>query len=256
MIQTASIDQARADRHLYTLPNKTEVWINTFIGTNLVSRRARGLTAEPDAAALYPMAYLVDQAPNSTIKAHYHRADQFQVFISGSGAFEGKPVSAITAHFASAYSPYGPIVSGPEGVSYFTFRKVWDSGARWMPDHRDELRAAARPHRGAVGPSQSPLSAADLAALPEISSVALVGPEPDGLAIWVYRIPPRAALTGPAPSDGEGQFWLMAGGNGIVGATALDSLSCLFLSPDEPACRVTAGDGGAELVVAQFPHGA
>ena len=56
-------------------------------------------------------------------------------------------------HFAGAWSPYGPLAAGGDGLQYFTLRNGWDPGARYMefPDNRAALRALPRRHREAVG---------------------------------------------------------------------------------------------------------
>src|SRR4051794_7212480 len=114
----ASHDQARATRVHFKFEDKTDVWVNSYIGTNLARRHLAGQTDEhwkPDDPSVYPMAYLVEQTPNSVTRAHFHRADQFQLFVAGGGQIEGKPVQPVTLHFAAAYSAYGPILAGPEG---------------------------------------------------------------------------------------------------------------------------------------------
>ena len=257
MRMSASYDQARASRRFFTNANKSDVWVNTYIGTNLAQRHAAGHTDpswEPDDPATYPMAFLVEQVANATTPPHFHRADQFQVFVAGRGEFGGEPVGPVTVHFAAAYSPYGPIVAGPEGINYFTLRNSWDSGPRWMPENRGELRQSGRRYRGAVAPSWAAASAADLTWLTETARATLSEPEADGLGAWAFRLPPATKLEGPDPADGAGQYWLALSGSCVAEGTRLAPLSCLFLSKDEPPLSIETESEGVELIAMQYPR--
>lgn len=255
---SASYDQARAGRVCYKIENKSDVWINTYIGTNIAKMHAAGHTGPwaPEDPARYPMAFLVEQSANATTQAHYHQADQFQLFAAGGGWFGGKPVQPLTLHFAAAYSPYGPIIAGPEGISYFTLRSSWDPGPRWMPENRLALREAKRQHRDLVSTPWMALSTSELASLPETSRVTLIEPAEDGLAAWAFRIPPHTSFTGPDPTLARGQYWLALTGSCVADGAPMHTLSCLFLSQDEAPLAVDTGSEGVELIAMQYPrHG-
>lgn len=252
-----SYDDARTSRDDYKLADKADVSVRTYIGTNLAQRRAAGLTDEtwePEGATTYPMAFLVEQRARAITRPHFHRADQFQVFVGGGGIFDGKPVEPVTIHFAAAYSTYGPIVAGEEGIHYFTLRNGWDAGPQWMPESRGELKAAGRKHRGRVTPPWTPASIAELQSLTEVAHTALLAPETDGLAAWVFRVPPGATFTGPAPEAGAGQYWLAVGGACVADTGRLGRLSCGFVSPSEPALEIAAQHEGIELIAMQYPR--
>lgn len=252
-----SHQQARATRLHFQFQDKTDVWVNTYIGTNVAGRHAAGLTDEtwePDSPGLYPMAFLVEQTPNSTTAAHFHRSDQFQLFVGGDGEIEGKTVHPVTLHFAAAYSAYGPIVAGPDGVNYFTLRNGWDPGARWMPDNRSELRQAGRQHRTLVVEPWANASATSLAALSKVETATLISPESDGLAAWSIRVPPGSRYQGADPATGAGQYWLILDGGCVAGEARLARYSCLFLSPDESPLSIQSEREGVALIVMQYPH--
>ncbi len=218
-------------------------WHTTFIGAN----RYRPDAAPPPAPdAIYPVAFLVEQDAGAIVGAHFHQADQFQVMLRGGGRLGTHDAGPIAVHFAGAFSAYGPIRAGAEGLHYFTLRNGWDPGARYMPGARADLPRSRRHRMALAGP------------LPERSGEAIgretvLGPEPDGLATWRWRLSEGAQLDGPDPADGRGQFWLVLAGALWRGET-LGPRSCVFVGPEEPGLIGTAGAGGLDVLAMQFPR--
>lgn len=66
--------------------------------------------------------HLVECAPGQIIEAHSHDVDQFQIVISGSASYAGIPTTPGTVHFAEKNTPYGPIVAGPDGLTFMVIR--------------------------------------------------------------------------------------------------------------------------------------
>ena len=168
-VVASSIDAAGTRRR--SSSDGTEFWHTTFIGTNRIIRReypehplAQG--ALPDLATLYPVGFLVEQDPNTTVRAHFHEADQFQVIVGGAGRMASHAVEGIAIHYTNAHSPYGPIVAGARGIQYFTLRNSYDRAARYMPESRADLREAARSFREATVAPQPVFDPAALAGTP------------------------------------------------------------------------------------------
>jgi hypothetical protein len=257
MVLTASSDDARRTRR-HSSSNGTGFWHTTFIGTNWVVRGGACGDAEaggdlPDPKALYPMAFLVEQDPDSETGAHFHTADQFQVVVGGSGRLGSHPLASVAVHYTNAYSPYGPIRAGSEGLHYFTLRNGWDPGARYMAQARAELRAVKRQHREAIADPEPSLPAAALAVSSAVSCAPVLAAEADGLGAWRYRVPPGETIQGPDPRTGGGQFWVVLTGALGHGGAALPPLSCLFVSPDEAPFTAIGGTEGLEVLALQFP---
>lgn len=216
--------------------------------------QVRPVPVNAGSVALFPIAYLVCQAPHSTIGAHFHRVNQFQVFVGGSGGFGGVPAAAPMVHYANAWSAYGPIRAGAEGIDYFTLRPAWDKGAAWMPESAAQLRAVPdRKVRNVIYPKVEAWSApADGA-----PRVTCLGSDADGLGVWVIDAAAGQAMPGLPPAAGGGQYWLvLEGGLQPAGAGAdasLGPLDLVFLSTDEEpfAARAT---GPTQVVVTQFPR--
>src|SRR5689334_14715201 len=161
MILTASPEQAVATRRRGE-SNGSTFWHTTFLGSNLFTRTA---DAPPPATdAVYPMAFLVEQDPGAVTQSHFHQADQFQVIVGGSGDLGTHTIRDVAVHYAGAFTAYGPIRAGADGVTYFTLRNGWDPGARYMPGARAELRQRrGAPHREVTADPLPPASAAELA---------------------------------------------------------------------------------------------
>ncbi len=246
-------DSARA---LQTNRRKTgNGWNTRFIGENRNTLQPG--EAVPDADTLYPMAFLVEKDAGAVVKPHFHRADQFQVIVQGAGRLGLHDVGSIAVHYTDPYSAYGPIVAAEEGVSWFTLRNSWDPGAQYMPGERAQLRAgrARWQHREAVGAPLPALTPAELAGVTEAGCMNVLEDAPDGLGSWRYRLPKLGTVTGPDPSAGGGQFWLVLAGSAVVpGSELLPVQSCIFVGPEDQALAVTAGDAGAELLCMQFPR--
>jgi hypothetical protein len=250
MILTANSDIVRQTRR------KTgNGWHTTFIGENRNTLKEG--QAAPKAGVLYPMAFLVEKEPHAVVRPHFHQADQYQVVVQGGGRLGTHDVGTVAVHYTNAWSAYGPIVAAEEGITWFTLRNTWDSGARYMPGAREQLRAARLqnfPHREATAGAMPAVSPAELARTGAISQVTVLDQAADGMASWRYRLPASAELSGPTPSDGGGQFWIVLAGSASAGSEAdLPPNSCVFVAPDDDPLQLVAGSGGAELLCVQFP---
>jgi hypothetical protein len=226
-----------------------DFWITAYMGAN---RYDPGGAPLPEAGALYPMAFLVEQDPGCVAPAHFHQADQFQVVLAGEGRLGTHDVAPVTVHFTGAWSPYGPLVAGDTGLHYFTLRNGWDPGARYMTEDRALLRnVPGRRHREAVA---APLAVSAGLADAVPSCAACLADSDDGLAALRYVLPAGARATGPDPALGKGQYWVVLGGSLLHEGVELGSRGCVFVSPDEQALTAVAGTCGLEVLALQFPR--
>jgi hypothetical protein len=229
-------------------------WLTTFIGKNRNTLKEN--EAAPPDQGLYPMAFLVEKEAGAIVTPHFHQADQYQVVVQGSGRLGLHDIASVAVHYTDAYSAYGPIVAAQEGVAWFTLRNAWDPGARYMPQHRRQLREARAKfqHREATCGPLPPLNDAELRDLREASGAAVIAETPDGLGTWRYTVPPNGSIAGPHPATGGGQFWLVSSGAAsIAGGAPLPTQSCIFVAPGDDPAQLAAGPGGADLICVQFP---
>jgi hypothetical protein len=206
--------------------NGTEFWFTSYIGPN----RYRPAASPPAPGTPMAVAFLVEQDPGTTVAAHFHQADQFQLIVGGGGTLGRHAVAPGTVHFVGAYSAYGPIVAGDRGLSYFTLRNGWDPGARYMPGARGEL-PRQRLHREAAG--------------------AAIDAAPDGLMATPLTLAPGTALTDPLA--GGDRFWVVLEGAIQVADDMLGPRSCMFTAASEAAPQASAGETGARVMMMRFP---
>lgn len=198
-----------------------------------------------------PQGFLVHQPSDAVTLPHFHETNQFQVVVGGSGRFGKRDAFPLSVQYANAHTPYGPIVSGPDGITYFTLRARWDPGAKYMPASRDRLVKGNQRSRLVGGIDVSREEA--LAARTDAFTDTLIEPEADHLAAWLLRLPPNAGFKAPDPYPGGGQYIIVAEGTLIFNGQDYPKLSCLFITADEPALAAQAGAGGLELLVMRFP---
>jgi hypothetical protein len=198
-----------------------------------------------------PQAFLVEQEANATILTHYHQQNQFQVVVGGDGTLGRHAVAPLLVHYAGAFTGYGPIVSGAQGLQYLTFRANNDPGAQFLPEARERLVRGPKAHF-----SSEPISTLDSAArrtLPQVQCEDILPLADDGLAVLLYRLPPGAAEKALAPSTGHGQYLVVVAGSMRVDGRVLESPENVFLSQEESAFTMNAGPEGLEVLLLQFP---
>ena len=202
-------------------------------------RRRDYLVSPPGAGE--PQAFLVEMPePGAVIPPHFHVEDEFQVIVAGGGRLGKHALDGVLVHFAEAYTPYGPIRVGPDGLAFFTLRAKADPGALYMPESRARLARKARRNVAASVPAEGP-------------GATLWPVHDDGLGAWVVRAGPGEAVTSP-PGDG-GRYYLVVAGAAAEGETALPLWSCAWRAPGAPHPALVAGPDGARVVVVQFPEG-
>ena len=204
-----------------------------------------------------PHAFLIEVPAHSESPAHFHRVPQYQVFVQGGGQLgRNHDLDPVTFHYTDEFTGYGPILAARDGLSYFTLRNFFDPGAEYVnqPGVREKLRPSGRRYL-VVGADKVRLSSNDaLAARCDIVSDSVIEPHGDGVATYLLRAGPGLAFTGPDPSTGGGQYWLILRGSAVYDGVDYIQHSLGWISCTEKAPAMTAGSGGAEIAVLQFPR--
>ncbi|MCC2676818.1 MAG: hypothetical protein K0R58_3765 [Ramlibacter sp.] len=195
---------------------------------------------------LSPTVFLVEQPPHATLYSHFHGENQFQVVVQGSGTIGPHPLQPLTVHYAGAYTGYGPIVAGDEGLFYFTLRPVFEAGSKKTVE--EMVRG---PKRHMTSAPHDELDAAALKAIAATEAHELIALQGDGLAATVLRLPPDASARGLDPAKGGGQFFLVLGGSLQFQDHSLKRWETVFLSADEQPLEIRAGGDGLELLCLQ-----
>jgi hypothetical protein len=240
MLLVGTREFARAKRKPGQLHNGMQYWRNDFFAT-------------PDAGECTPQCYLIEQFPGALNPTHFHVTNQFQLFTRGQGTIgrSPKPLQAYTVHYAGAYTGYGPIVAGPDGVDYITMRAFRDPGAKFVPQQRELLRAG--PKRHWASEALQPADPAALAALGAAECVTVHGPDADGLAVQQIRIPARSAATVSLAPAAVAMFIIVIQGKVEREGRTLGHLENLFVSASHAPCRIESGDAPAEVLALHMP---
>lgn len=196
---------------------------------------------------LSPTMFLVEQPPNTVLDTHYHGENQFQLFVKGGGSLGRDAIGPVTVHYAGAFTGYGPLKSGEDGIFYFTIRSVFETGR--MIGAAQMVRG---PKRHFATKPLPPMQADELKSLTATESIDLIEMQPDGIAARALRIPAGAATPGLDPATGGGQFYIVVGGEMLHGDQKLGRWESVFYSSDEATPELRAGPDGLEVICLQL----
>jgi rubredoxin len=196
-----------------------------------------------------PMGFLVEGNHERVIRPHYHENDQFQVIVSGGGVLGKNKLSIHAVHFSRAYTPYGPINFGAEGLGFLTLRARRDPGAQYLSDKRDQL--VAIPGRNPWQATEAP----DFTRTGDVTVRPFAQIKDDrGLAAYVLSLAPHATVTAPDPSHSGGQHIIVTKGGLAYQGREYKALSIAFVKPHEGAWQFVAGPEGLEALVLNYPR--
>src|SRR3954467_1155964 len=139
MIYTRSGADALAQRDVVVSPGTgNQHWGTVFFGPRSSNKEAPG-----------PQATMSDLNANETIVPHFHGVSMFQLFVAGSGTIgsRGQVLEPLTVQFKDHHTAYGPIVSGPQGLSFVALRMyTGNSEPTYLsnPGAREKLQPSRR----------------------------------------------------------------------------------------------------------------
>ena len=196
-----------------------------------------------------PQSYLIQQLPNITNPLHFHTQNQFQVFIEGSGHFGRHSIRPYVVHYAGAYTGYGPIVAGPEGVQYLTLRASRDLGAQFLPVKMESLKKGPKHHY-----TSPPIPANALRELGALNQVDLTWIHQENtLGIGVLKMPTDSDYFLGMPSQIAGIFIIVMQGAIAIETTILQKNENLYIHPDHPGVKISTHGLPAQMLVLQMP---
>ena len=193
-----------------------------------------------------PQAFFVDMpGEGSTITPHFHDVDQFQIVVRGGGRIGKKPLYPVTFHYADAYTPYGPIVGGEQGIVFFTLRAACASGYFPMPGSRHLMRARAGRTFSGLFNTVPPPAENEVVREPLLSTA-------DGIEVVGLRLG-SAAFAAGEPADSGNQFYLVCSGSLRHKGAMIGEQSLMLVESGEVAPTLEAGPEGAEVLLLQMP---
>ena len=200
-------------------------------------------------------AFRIDMSSNMVLDSHFHIVDQFQIFIAGSGTIGRDRADMITAHYADHHTGYGPLVAGPQGMSYLTLRSKTDAGLVKLsePDIRSRLKPTKRRHRVSSPITISIPPVLSHLAEPVIETVMPEKPGDDGMTVKVYRLGNGMAVSAPDTVGTGGYYILVMNGGLQHEGETLRPWSLVFVAAGEPVPVLQACEDGLEALIAVFP---
>jgi len=193
-----------------------------------------------------PQAYRLDLEPGSVLTPHFHEVDQYQVVVGGAGRLGKLPLAPVSVHYADRFTPYGPVVAGDSGLTFFTLRVEHAVGSRKMPEEKASLKQAAA-RAGRTFTTQL-----EAGGLPLTTGVVRVAGYQDGTEVLRLAMAPDAEGAGPEAEATGGQFYLVLDGEAVVEGNPFGGGSVLWVDPADRPTRLRAGEAGADLLLLQF----
>ncbi len=209
-----------------------------------------------------PQVLLVEQSARAELLPHYHACDQFQIFIEGEGKLGKHDVKPVSIHYTNAYTGYGPIVAAEGGIlQYFVLRPGFDVLGLGQYLHKPELREKLRVHTGQKRVLMADVNVKSMAEIKVVrgsSERRLFGVErgdPDaGLFADVLELGGNVQYTAPDPHDGGGQVVLVLEGILVHNGSEIGVRSALAVTHEENAVSFSAGPGGLQALILQYPR--
>jgi hypothetical protein len=211
----------------------------------------KGEWLETDTDPMFsPTVFLAEQPANRELAPHFHRQNQFQLFVEGTGTIGKETIKPFTVHYAGAYTGYGPIMAGPEGLKYFTIRAVHDNGFTLAAEWRGNMIRGPKLH--AEASAGEPWSDERLSNLQDVEHETPIVPS-KGMGAVVSRIPPsREVLLAPIEQS-VGQFIFVLAGSAVIKETRLEPWECAFVPAIDGSVIVAADENGAQVIALHMP---
>ena len=187
-----------------------------------------------------PAVHLSELPPGYVIDPHFHGTNQYQLVTEGSGTLGKHTLVPGSLHYTDAYSPYGPIVAGKDGLAYLTLRQTAYVGAHFMPGSRDLMKRRAGRNLmvelkpAAHDPIDRPLRQ-----------------DADGVAMHRLTAPAGVPLAIPDVDHG-GAYCVVLAGDVLLGGRAYPEGSCIWLDPGE--APALASNRAAVVGFMSFPR--
>jgi hypothetical protein len=249
MIYTMSSTEALARRHVVVSPGTgIEHWGTEFFGPRTSRAVAPG-----------PQATMTEMNANETIVPHFHGTTQFQIFAAGFGKIGrgGDTLQPLTLQYKDHHTAYGPVVAGPQGLTFMALRiRTGDSAPVYLdkPGYREKLKPSKRRNliSSPVGLSIEPVMQhrKDAVWEPLFTGADIK----DELAAHMLRLGAGMAADGPDPKKCGGYYLFVANGSLDWQGKNYTRWSMVAVEPTEVAVEIRAGDAGAEVLVMQFPR--
>ena len=210
-----------------------------------------------DGYAPGPQATMSDLNANEAIVPHFHGVTMFQLFIAGSGTIgsRGRVLEPLTVQFKDHHTAYGPVVAGPQGLSFVALRMyTGNSEPTYLskPGAREKLQPSPRRNltSSPVKFSIEPV----MQSRQDPSWEAVFEETEDGMAAHVARLGAGMTANGPDPKRAGGYYVFVGNGSLVHGEEELPLWSMVVVEPNEEKFELRTGARGVEALVLQYPR--
>jgi len=204
----------------------------------------------PEGDLTAPHGYLAENTPGRLLRTHFHELDQFQIFLNGGGTFGRHNIVPITVHFSRAFTPYGPIIAGENGLDFLTLRQRRDLGAYYLPDKRAVLDQMPNRVPWQVSQTLTFTESADAVTVSTLDQIM----DDKGLAAYSIHMRPNARYEAVDPATGSGQYVVVFKGSLIFEGKELKSLVIGYIASTEIPLQLVAGSEGLQAIILNFPR--
>ena len=210
----------------------------------------------PTETGVGPQSLMTELTANETVLAHFHGVSQFQIFAIGSGTMGRNQLQPITFQFKDPSTAYGPVIAGPQGLSFFVMRiKTAHAAPVYLdrPGYKEFLKPSKR--RNLIIPSIMVSTEPVLMYRKEAYWDPIIAHDKydDGLAAHVLRMGAGMEVMGPDPRRSGGYYLFVINGSLEHEGKDFPLWSMIVVERHEDAVRIKAGKKGVEVMVLEFP---
>lgn len=202
--------------------------------------------SSPGTTGVSPTVFLAEQPPHSIVEPHFHRENQFQLFVEGDGNIGPHAIGPYCIHYAGAYTGYGPLNAHAGGLKYFTIRARYDTGLTPIAQARATMPRGPKRHA-----TSGLIDVQDVPGGSDAPDQDIFPPD-RGMAAWVSVLPAGSPYKVRDIRGSEGCFVFVLGGSAASGGDMLERWEHIFHAPGE-AVDLVAGPGGATVVSLAMP---
>lgn len=206
--------------------------------------------SSPGRTGVSPTVFLAEQPAHSVVEPHFHRENQFQLFVEGDGNIGPHEIAPFCIHYAGAYTGYGPLSARAAGLKYFTIRARYDTGLTPVTQAREKMPRGPKRHATSGLISVQDVPGGSVATTQEIF------PADRGMAAWVSVLPAGTSYESRLIEGSEGCFVFVLGGTAVSDGVPLERWEHVFHLPGQGVPLVAGPDGATVVSMAMPPRDA
>ncbi len=205
-----------------------------------------------------PQATMSELSPGESLVPHFHCVTQFQLFAGGSGTIgkANQPLQPLVVQYKDHHTAYGPVVAGPQGLTFMALRiKTGNSAPVYLdrPGYREQLKPSKRRNWIAQPVVLSTAPVLQFRKAAAWDSLFDLAKTDDEMSAHVLRLGADMKALGPDPQKGGGYYVFVANGSLLKDGQDLPLWSMVVVESSEAGFEICAGKKGLEALILQYP---